>query len=400
MEKVINITLGKVVFYIESDAYKKLSTYLESVQKHFHKDEAGEEILEDIESSLAEKFFKQKKKGAAITVDQVEKVIEELGRVEDFEDEEPTGKKKKSSDKTHSKSSDKTDHEDEELFERDEKESIPKKMYRDPYDKIIAGVSSGLGAYFGIDTVLVRLAFLISTIFGGLGVVIYIVFWIILPVARTKTQQLEMHGGRLTLKGIEKSVKEGVEKLKKKDLKEGKKKILDLLNQFFKLGGKLLIVLAEIIRIILGFSLTLVGVSSIFILSFVLTWVFSGAEIPFVVYQISDFISLQPGFSMLFLMALYGILFVPLFFFFLAGLSLLNKKSFITTTSLVLLLVIWFASLGYSSAIIFENQEQIEEKIIEINEIYGHDEVRQSLPELDLPSEESSEESSEENSSI
>lgn len=55
------------------------------------------------------------------------------------------------------------------------------KLYRNPNDQMIAGVCSGLGAYLGIDAVLVRLFFVLLTIGGGSGVLIYFLLWILIP---------------------------------------------------------------------------------------------------------------------------------------------------------------------------------------------------------------------------
>ena len=56
-----------------------------------------------------------------------------------------------------------------------------KKLYRSSSDKMIAGVCSGLAKYFNIDTVLVRILFIVLTLMGSLGFWAYIIFWIIAP---------------------------------------------------------------------------------------------------------------------------------------------------------------------------------------------------------------------------
>ena len=56
-----------------------------------------------------------------------------------------------------------------------------KRVYRSRHDKIIAGVCGGLGNYFGVDPVLIRLGCVLSTFLGGAGLVAYIVAWIIIP---------------------------------------------------------------------------------------------------------------------------------------------------------------------------------------------------------------------------
>jgi phage shock protein C len=57
-----------------------------------------------------------------------------------------------------------------------------KRLYRSKDDKVIAGVCAGLGEYFNIDPVVVRAIFLVSALLGGSGIVIYVVFWIVMPL--------------------------------------------------------------------------------------------------------------------------------------------------------------------------------------------------------------------------
>ncbi len=61
--------------------------------------------------------------------------------------------------------------------------SETKKLTRSSTDKRVAGVCSGLAEYFGVDATLVRLIFVVATLFGGPGLILYIVLWIIMPEA-------------------------------------------------------------------------------------------------------------------------------------------------------------------------------------------------------------------------
>ena len=83
-----------------------------------------------------------------------------------------------------------------------------KKLYRNPDDKVLGGVASGLAAYFGIKELYVRLAFVFLTIAGGSGVVIYLILWIITPMASSITERIKMKGGEITLDSIDSTVKE------------------------------------------------------------------------------------------------------------------------------------------------------------------------------------------------
>lgn len=56
-----------------------------------------------------------------------------------------------------------------------------KRLLRIRQGRIVAGVCAGLGAYFGVDVNLVRLAFGVFTVFYGLGILLYLIAWLILP---------------------------------------------------------------------------------------------------------------------------------------------------------------------------------------------------------------------------
>lgn len=81
------------------------------------------------------------------------------------------------------------------------------RLYRSSDNKVIAGVAGGLGEYLNIDPVVIRIIFVILTIFSGSGILLYLVMWIIMPDKKhlnTKTAEV-MHA----------NVKEAVRKAKK-----------------------------------------------------------------------------------------------------------------------------------------------------------------------------------------
>ncbi len=140
-----------------------------------------------------------------------------------------------------------------------------KKLYRNPEDKVIGGVAGGLGAYFGVDSVLIRILFAVG-LFTGFGFLAYIILWISMPEARTLTQRMQMQGEPVTLANIEHQVKKNL------DVKEGEEestmvRILlfpfRLLSAIFTLGSagarSLILFLGTAIRIIVGIALTVGG---------------------------------------------------------------------------------------------------------------------------------------------
>ena len=56
-----------------------------------------------------------------------------------------------------------------------------KRLYRSRKDRILGGVCGGMGKYFGVDPVLVRLLFVLLALGVGSGIVLYIVAWLIVP---------------------------------------------------------------------------------------------------------------------------------------------------------------------------------------------------------------------------
>lgn len=355
MEKVINITIGGMVFYVEEDAYEQLSSYLDSIKKHFSKDKDCDEIVADIEASIAEKFMSRKKKESAISSNDVAKVIEQMGTLKDFKfelDEEPTD-------------------------EEEEESAASRKLYRDPDDTIIAGVCSGLGAYFGIDTVVVRIIFFVSLFFGGLGLAVYIILWIIAPVAESTAQKLEMRGEKITLHEIEKSVKKEVARLKKKDFKGAQSKALNFVNKFFKVLGQIAWAILKAARVILGVFFLLAGVAGIFFISFAVSWQLSGANFPYSTISINDFVALDGTLYLMFLLSIYLIGLIPLILIFSLGCSILKKRSILNSVAVVILFVIWFSAMGYTGSVITANQELIEMKAIELgDQINAHKQAK------------------------
>jgi phage shock protein PspC (stress-responsive transcriptional regulator) len=341
MKKVVNITIGGIVFNVEDDAYKALSKYLDGIAEYFKKDEEKDEIISDIEISIAEKFAAGKKSNLkAVTLVDVENVIEAMGTIKDFKEVA-----------------------DQDLD--DESEISNRKLYRDGDDQIIAGVASGLAAYFGIDSVIMRLIFFVTIFFGGFGVILYLILWIVMPLAETTTQKLNMRGERVTLKEIEKTVKSGVDNFKKKDLKIVSK-FTAWLDKFFRFLGTLVKPGFEILRVLVGVSFVIAGVSGVFVLSFAIAWMLSGADIPFTQYVLSDFLLISDSVYALFNFSIYYSVLFPLIVLVVIGLAFLKRKSAVSGGMLVALLVIWFAVLGFVGSVIFQNAEYIATQIEEI----------------------------------
>lgn len=193
MKITVSINIGGIAFHIDEDAYSELKIYLRSLERHFAKENSAAEIMSDIETRIGELLkarisdYKQ-----VVTIADVREVISILGTPEDIEGESgSSGYERISSTAYH-------------------------RMYRDPDNRIIAGVCSGMAAYWHIDPWVVRVIFIVLALPGGLGILIYAVLWVVLPEARSTAQKIEMKGEPVNIHNIKESVKEEFENVKKK----------------------------------------------------------------------------------------------------------------------------------------------------------------------------------------
>jgi phage shock protein PspC (stress-responsive transcriptional regulator) len=85
-----------------------------------------------------------------------------------------------------------------------------KRLFRDPENRVLGGVAAGLAAYFGVDSTVVRLLFILGLLLGGTGLIVYFIFWFIAPEAKTLTDRMQMEGEPVTLANIEKKIKESL----------------------------------------------------------------------------------------------------------------------------------------------------------------------------------------------
>jgi len=262
MKKTFTINISGTIFHIEEDAYEVLQKYLVNLKNHFGNDEEGKEIVADIEARIAEIFSeKSADDKKVITLEWVNDVITMMGTPEDFADEEGT----------------------EEPFVTEIKRK--RRLYRDPDHRVLGGVCGGLGAYFNMDPVILRIIFVvIFLVTGGAALLAYLILWIAVPKAITTTQRLEMRGQEATVKNIEKSIKEEVNEVKEsyKKFKEsdtyskGKKSMEgagDVVYNVFKVILKIFVIIIGVILIISGFFGILGLVSSMVVgQSFVDGW--------------------------------------------------------------------------------------------------------------------------------
>lgn len=189
MKKNITINLCGRLFQIDEDAYEMLQHYIDSLRAHFGRQEEGVEIVNDIEERIAELFNELKTAGnEAITIDHVKDIITRIGKPEELAGDE--------GEHTNGNWQDSARSTAQNIYENVRARTAGKKLYRNPKDKMLAGVLSGFAAYTNTDVTIWRLFTVLITLCTGLGVgiVVYLVFAIVLPQANTPEEQLHMQG--------------------------------------------------------------------------------------------------------------------------------------------------------------------------------------------------------------
>lgn len=173
MNKTLSIGLAGFSFTIEEHAYIKLSDYLSALRSSLDATEA-DEVMHDIEIRIVEILREQMAKREVVNDEDVEKVIAQIGKPEVIEEQEQAYFSEKT--------------------EKPRAFSGQKQLFRDPEGKILGGVSGGLGHYFGIDKVWVRLIFIILIFAKGFGLLLYPILWLVIPVANSASDFLKMKG--------------------------------------------------------------------------------------------------------------------------------------------------------------------------------------------------------------
>ena len=295
MKKIININFHSRVIPIEETAYDILQKYMDSLRKHFAAEEGGDEIVNDIENRFAELFSERLKNGVScITDDDVNATITSMGRPEDFDQEENTKSTGTTGTQTGTFSEAKAEEPHRSLYRSENDKmlggvcgglaaylrmdssvvriiyallilgsfgtalllyiilwvvlppksmvtNVSKRLYRNPDQRVIAGVASGLAAYFNIEVWIPRLIFALPLILGFLGSIFrhvwfdfdrgplfftggfggtlfitYIILWIVLPEANTASEKLEMRGEKIDIESIKNTIKGDLEGFKQK----------------------------------------------------------------------------------------------------------------------------------------------------------------------------------------
>jgi phage shock protein PspC (stress-responsive transcriptional regulator) len=357
MNKTVNINLGGIFFHIDEDAYQKLTRYFEAIKRSLSNSTGQDEIIKDIEMRIAELVGeKHSHDKQVITLKELDEIIAVMGQPEDYRIE--------------------SDEAEAPAFEYPPVRRT-KKLYRDPEKGMLGGVCAGLGYYFGMDPVWLRIIFVVLAFASlGLGVIPYIVLWIVMPAAVTTAEKLEMMGEPVTISNIEKKVREEAQQLAERYGKVNYDKAgKQVRTGFERAAGGIGAVLGSIFRVfakILGafivvFSaLTLVGLLiGIFTLGST-----SLIDVPWQPYLESfNYTTIPMWFVGLTIFCAVGI---PFFFLFLLGLKLISSTvRSIGNGAKYTLVAIWALSIAgliiytlkQASEVAFDNKEVIKQPL-------------------------------------
>jgi len=242
-------------------------------------------------------------------------------------------------------------------YEKPEDKNI-KKLYRNPDDRVLGGVGSGLAAYFNIDVIWIRLAFVAMVFAGGAGVVLYLILWIITPMAKSITERIEMKGGAITLSNIENTIQQNIKPEEQKEESALKRVILlpfriigHVLNGLGRALGPFGRFLLDFVRVIfglliffLGMLITVTPLVFLGIYTEVLTdndwgYVFDGVPIEAIVEVFPLWLAISTAVVVL----------VPGLVITLLGISVLVKRSLIDAKFGLVIFGVWVLSILFSA---------------------------------------------------
>ena len=344
MNKTININLGGYFFHIDETAYKKLKKYLDAIAKSLSDDPEGKnEIIADIEARICELLSEKITETRQVVNElDIHHIIKIMGEPEDYSDNDESFQETKS--------------------KANNGKSNFKKLFRDRENRFISGVSAGIAHYLDLDVVWIRIAFILLTIFSGMGLIAYIVLWIVTPEAKTTAEKLQMEGERVTIDNIEKKIREEFSSIKE-TIEDGannvKKKVADGfqrngknttsgLQDFLNVIGNMITVVFNVIGKFIG--LIIVIFSSIILIS-IFFGVFSLGSFELLGYgdnliNLPDFVydSIIPYWILT--ICMFIVIGFPFLILFILGLRIIssNIKQFSKTVSLSLLSV-WIVAL-------------------------------------------------------
>ena len=279
MKKNITVNIFGTLYPIDEDAYELLQKYNDNMRRYYGQREGGDEIADDVEMRVAELLTELRQSGVqAITIEHITEIINRIGDPQQMDEEPATGTtpppyENTSYNEQANASGAQFNATAPPPYNNDGTDS--KKLFRDPEDRILGGVLSGLSHYLGIkDPLILRIIVVVLFFlsFSSLAV-IYVIGWILIPEATTPEDRLRMYGKPVTATAINEelmrgvnSAKEFVNKPQTQDAARGCLSVfVKVIAMFFAIiiGITLISVLIGLIGALIGISCGAIGFLSI-----------------------------------------------------------------------------------------------------------------------------------------
>ena len=369
MKKNITINLCGRLFQIDEDAYELLQQYIESLRQSFGREEGGEEIVNDIETRIAELFSELNQQGTeAITIEHVKDIITRIGKPEEL-----TGEEEKQDNGGHKYDSFHTAAQG--IRDNVRARTAGKRLYRNPNDKMVAGVLSGIAAYTGSDVTWWRIGyamlilasnflFPLFGIFLNFGfflhvnlafIIFYFVLAIAIPVADTPKQVLQMEGKEVTPQNLADVVVE-----EKQPVQHRRGCLGSFFSVIISIFMGIFVGIAAIIGLVLLVCLLLIIVSLVVV--FTVPSVRTSLPFDFEDLHLAELMSVHPWIVIAFIIGLLLALCIPLYAIAHMLFSRAGKVQPMGIGQRILWIVLWVASLCCLFPALIWIQEQEKER--------------------------------------
>ncbi|WP_298775206.1 PspC domain-containing protein [uncultured Empedobacter sp.] len=254
MDKTVSISIGGFSFVLDEIAYNKLKTYLQDVKTSLRGTEGIEDIIEDVEIRIAELFRERLKFREVVNEDDINFVIATMGHPDQYKVEDEEGETTSSTNSSYTSSSNNQSY--------GGQQTGAKRLYRDPDDTIVTGLSAGLAHYMGVDPWFVRAIWLVLLVLGvatlgvsfWLVVFCYFILLIFVPKAKTTSEKLQMYGQPANIDTLKKNVEQASE-----TVVSGGKELSNKLGGVFGVFGRLLLWFIGFIILSSGIGLIVAG---------------------------------------------------------------------------------------------------------------------------------------------
>jgi phage shock protein PspC (stress-responsive transcriptional regulator) len=369
MKKNITINLCGRLFQIDEDAYELLQQYIESLRQSFGREEGGDEIVNDIEARIAELFDELRQQGVeAITIEHVKDIITRIGKPEEL-----TGEEEKQENSGHKYDSFRSAAQG--IRDNVRARTAGKRLYRNPNDKMVAGVLSGIAAYTGSDVTWWRIGyamlilasnflFPLFGIFLNFGfflhvnlafIIFYFVLAIAIPVADTPKQVLQMEGKEVTPQNLADVVVED-----KQPAQHRRGCLGSFFSVIISIFMGIFVGIAAIIGLVLLVCLLLIIVSLVVV--FTVPSVRTSLPFDFEDLHLAELMSVHPWIVIVFIIGLLLALCIPLYAIAHMLFSRAGKVQPMGIGQRILWIVLWMASLCCLFPALIWIQEQEKER--------------------------------------